>query len=242
MYDPTMASVLPQRRSVRFAKLEGVPELMEVTDSRRSLTDSRRSVGSTGSSSNTSGSLKAGERLGSSMTRHHHNKDPLFYYEVLNVLGAGSMGYVAKVKKRDNAVGGSARKEVVASLKKVKKREECFHIPVFGPFFQFCMNLRDNTDSSSSHHCAVIDSGDSTRSLTTVDSGDSGTTSRKSLSNTVYAMKSIHLSRIKDKTFVSELQNEIEILKKLDHPHIVRPVETFLHRGQIFVIMECCSG
>lgn len=57
-----------------------------------------------------------------------------------------------------------------------------------------------------------------------------------------YAMKSIHLSRVTDKAFVEELRNEVAVLKALDHPHIVRCIETFEHRHQIFIIMESCSG
>lgn len=57
-----------------------------------------------------------------------------------------------------------------------------------------------------------------------------------------YAMKSIHLSRVTDDTFVKELKNEIAILKKLDHPHIVRPLETYHYKHQIFIVMEHCSG
>ncbi len=57
-----------------------------------------------------------------------------------------------------------------------------------------------------------------------------------------YAMKSIHLSRVTDDTFVQELKNEIAILKKLDHPHIVRPLETYHFKNQIFIVMEHCSG
>jgi serine/threonine protein kinase len=40
-------------------------------------------------------------------------------------------------------------------------------------------------------------------------------------------MKSIHLSRVTDDSFATELKNEISILKALDHPHIVRAMETF---------------
>ena len=57
-----------------------------------------------------------------------------------------------------------------------------------------------------------------------------------------YAMKSIHLSRVEDDAFVQELKNEIAILKKLDHPNIVRPLETYYFKNQIFIVMEHCSG
>jgi len=57
-----------------------------------------------------------------------------------------------------------------------------------------------------------------------------------------YALKSIHLNRVTDKIFIDELRNEIEILKSLDHPHIVRPIESFIHRHQLFIVMELCDG
>ena len=57
------------------------------------------------------------------------------------------------------------------------------------------------------------------------------------LNENLYAMKSIHLSRVTDDSFVQELKNEIQILRRLDHPHIVRAIETFEHRNQIFIVM-----
>ena len=57
-----------------------------------------------------------------------------------------------------------------------------------------------------------------------------------------YAMKSIHISRCTDPTFVEELHNEIQILKTLDHPHIEKVIETFEYEAQIFVILELCYG
>jgi len=57
-----------------------------------------------------------------------------------------------------------------------------------------------------------------------------------------YAMKSIHLKMVDDDSFVEELKNEIAILKKLDHPHIVKPIETFQWKNQIFIVMQVCSG
>jgi len=65
---------------------------------------------------------------------------------------------------------------------------------------------------------------------------------RRSTPDYEYAMKSIHLNRVMDDTFVQELKNEIAILKKLDHPHIVRPIETYHYKYQIFIVMEHCSG
>jgi len=57
-----------------------------------------------------------------------------------------------------------------------------------------------------------------------------------------YALKSIHLSRVHDPTYVRELKNEIDLMKRLDHCHIVRPLETYQFSGQLYMLMELCSG
>lgn len=56
------------------------------------------------------------------------------------------------------------------------------------------------------------------------------------------ALKSIHLARVSDEAFVNELKNEIELLRSLDHPHIVRPIEVFEYRHQLYFTMEALSG
>jgi len=57
-----------------------------------------------------------------------------------------------------------------------------------------------------------------------------------------YALKSIHLSRVHDFTYIRELKNEINLMKKLDHCNIVRPLETYQFSGQLYMLMELCSG
>jgi calcium-dependent protein kinase len=55
-----------------------------------------------------------------------------------------------------------------------------------------------------------------------------------------YAIKAI------DKNFLSgmfakELQNEVDVLRQLDHPHIVRIYETYEDRSIIYLVMEYCA-
>jgi len=57
-----------------------------------------------------------------------------------------------------------------------------------------------------------------------------------------YALKSIHLSQVQDLTYVRELKNEIDLMKRLDHCNIVKPMETYQFSGQLFLLMELCSG
>jgi calcium-dependent protein kinase len=58
----------------------------------------------------------------------------------------------------------------------------------------------------------------------------------------VYALKSILLDRISP-TFIEELKNEIEILRCLDHPNIVKAHEVFIRKNkEIYLVLEYCSG
>ena len=57
--------------------------------------------------------------------------------------------------------------------------------------------------------------------------------------NTDYAMKTINLDRI-DRRQLGELRNEIQILKHLDHPNIVKLIETYDDKKHIRLIMEIC--
>lgn len=56
-----------------------------------------------------------------------------------------------------------------------------------------------------------------------------------------YALKTIMVSRISPE-FVDELKNEINLLKQMDHPNIVKAYEVFSRHWDISIIMELCSG
>ena len=131
------------------------------------------------------------------------------------------MGSVAKVKKRADAIGGSARKELVEQAEKEARLEACFSFPIVGGLFQFCMKgKRDDSLLSD----ASNDTGHSFSLRYAVPSSEtesaSSPSTAKQHAEVIYAMKSIHLSRVDDPSFVEELKNAINILKSLDHPHI----------------------
>lgn len=64
---------------------------------------------------------------------------------------------------------------------------------------------------------------------------------RKKDTNQIYALKTIQLNRI-NKEMRDELRNEIDILMGLDHPNIIRPLELFERKRQMYFVMEMCSG
>ncbi|CAM9900074.1 unnamed protein product [Choristocarpus tenellus] len=79
--------------------------------------------------------------------------------------------------------------------------------------------------------------------LNTIGHGSMGTVSRVQhlATGNQYAMKAIQLSRISAK-MVQEMRNEIGILKRLDHPNIIRAIETFESKRRVFLIMKLCTG
>jgi serine/threonine protein kinase len=135
------------------------------------------------------------------------------------------MGSVAKVRKRPEAIGGSAR-----SANVIQKDDDSDCINPFVWFQQWMAPLANRVLLSSSP--------DVPASLLLRSNSDAS--SRKK--EFYYALKSIHLANVTNTPFIEELKNEIEIMKKLDHPHIVRPIEVFQHCRQVFIVMELCSG
>lgn len=102
--------------------------------------------------------------------------DVLSKYEIISIIGEGSMGSVSKARVKEEAIGGSA----------YHADEGCFGC--FRP---------------KSKKPAVIDQKD-----------------RRKHDN-IYALKTIILSRVTP-DFIEELRNEINILRTMDHPNIVK--------------------
>lgn len=183
--------------------------------------------------------------LRGNLMRELVDRDPLFNYEVISVLGVGSMGSVAKVKKRGAAIGGSARRELQRHFSREKRLRECGSIPVFGSIFQHCIGWfmkKDEFSNSNGVDNSRHNSTNSTGSSILVPRGDTLEEDEECKYQLVYGMKSIHLSRVTDPAFVEELRNEVRILKTLDHPHIVRPVRFPLLCLRVDSVDHLCCG
>lgn len=189
--------------------------------------------------------------LRSNLTREQRDRDPMFFYEIVQTLGVGSMGSVARVHKRGNALGGSAREGIQEAVRRQKRNRECLNIPIIGGIFRLCIDGDLSHSRSSGSFSSLFQSKEDLLLMSNRSEGPFHMSESESVispgstgasQHNCYAMKSIHLNRVTDDSFVTELRNEIAILKQLDHPHIVRPIETFEHRNQIFIVMELCDG
>ena len=246
---------------------------------------SLKSIDSTGSSACTSTStisngttqIMSIPSLHHSLMRTQKKKDPYRYYEVIKIMGDGSMGSVAMVKKRKSAIGGSARKLYVTNEKQ-HRRNGIFKL--FPCLLTFCLPNKDGViQEEETKDGAFTTSIDPTLSMSndsgfsgitmdqsitaSSDSGsndddddDSGTTGARSGSShssmisfggnkkygVIYALKSIVMDRVSDPIFIKELQNEISILKTLDHPNICKAIETYEYQKKLYLVLELCSG
>jgi serine/threonine protein kinase len=188
--------------------------------------------------------------------RTQKKKDPFKYYEVLKVLGDGSMGSVCKVKKKKSAVGGSARKTFLER----QKRNSLLQML---PCLSIC--LPGDATEETKKGALVSANGYNVDYLTGSTRGNSSspsvgsrsskpqnpkTLTKKSSSmisymddyGVVYALKSIILDQVTNAIFVRELQNEIALLRTLDHPNICKAIETYDFKKQLYLVLELCSG
>ena len=174
--------------------------------------------------------------LHGSLMRTRTEQDPYRYYEVIKVLGEGSMGSVSKVHKRRNVLGGSARSEFV----KEAKRRSRWWCPNFENCFGFCPRakqeesknklletIEENAPSQDMGAPLLYSSVNSENIRTCSESSQVSSSSsiitygRKDVT---YALKSIHVDRVRDSVYRKELMNEIVILQTLDHPNIVKAI------------------
>jgi hypothetical protein len=197
----------------------------------------RRSRTATSSRSPTtpSGSERSGDSnqlpfLHGSLMRSRTEKDPHRYYEVIKVLGEGSMGSVSKVQKRKSVVGGSARSYYVEEEKR-RSRWWCPGVRI--PCFIFCPVLSVEKSKNSllqtiEEHCPASETLLPPPTTMVLSESSHGSSSSSIITygrkDVIYALKSIHIDRVKDAVYRKELMNEIAILQTLDHPNIVKAI------------------
>jgi len=156
-------------------------------------------------------------QLRENLMRQQTGRDPLFYYEIVTVLGVGSMGSVAKVRKREDVIGGSSRKHLQKRFQREKRLRQCFEIPFLGGFFQYCLtgktghHRRDSSSGSAFFDTSGHSADETTERALLLskgaivedyNDGHAAIEGEEKNKQPMYAMKSIHLSRVTDPSFV----------------------------------------
>lgn len=173
--------------------------------------------------------------LHGSLMRTQVKRDPLRFYEVVKIIGQGSIGSVSKVQKRSSALGGSARSDFVS----MERRHKC----CFGfglSFFPSKRDVFDETDMDKNTPKEKVTASTRQQKYKTKKSTSSMISyGHKEL---IFALKTIHMDKVSDPTLKLEMMNEIAILQNLDHPNIVKAIETFDYSNQMFLLLELCNG
>lgn len=190
------------------------------------LLDSVRSTGtsrSAGSDTSSQRRRRIDKLSRGTLMRAQSDRDPLAIYEIMEMLGEGSMGSVSRVRKRVEAVGGSARAAFVQKHHTPSAAAKCccfgwlrfLQLPSQGDV----MVVSDNgSEGSSTTATAAAKKTRSSRSVGSSSTTASSTTNRKMYrqsssivkfdthKDTFYALKSIHLDRCSTKEYVDELK------------------------------------
>jgi hypothetical protein len=103
----------------------------------------------------TSSSFYPSSVHGNLMRANPGHRDPMRYYQIIKVLGEGSMGSVAKVKRRDRAKGGSARSQFVEEERDFVGA--CFCAPFLAPFVN---KVRATFSSERNPFLILVESAD----------------------------------------------------------------------------------
>lgn len=246
------------------------------------------------------------KNLHGKLVRSHKRRDPYRLYDVIKVLGDGSMGSVTLVQRKRHYKGGSAR---VTFVRENDKENCCFGLFSWMPCPLPSSNndaFHSTSESTTISDCTSNDTGESQedarhggsggnrsdspmqqqqstireeeesqpagantsedgrrRDTSDIRSGSrrnnngqrrGGNAKGKQLHHSAssmityaarkdnkYALKSIHMDRVND-VFIKELMNEISILQALDHPNIVKAIETFEYHQQVYLVLELCNG
>lgn len=235
---------IPKMDSYDFGRLEPLKtEAKRILRQRKAGTSNGIIFSSSGSNPETNSDRSGGSLsiplpcLHESLMRTRTETDPYRYYEIVKVLGEGSMGNVTKVHKRKSMLGGSARSEFVKQEKQ-RSRLWCFDFKF--SCFQFCS--RSTEEETKDSLLETIEenapSQDMSTSLLPASSNNQNIrtgseSSQVSSSSSIitygrkdvpYALKSIHVDRVRDTVYRMELMNEIVILQTLDHPNIVKAI------------------
>ena len=156
-----------------------------------------------------------------------------------------SQGSVCRVKKKASAIGGSAR-DVFVQQRKDEKEKQMTRPTCLECGLSFLEGWRKALVGSPRCHSLLATEQRkgrnrkvlATRTSSLIDYENSNNSKRERY----YALKSLHLDRCSNATLQKELKNEVAILKELDHPHIVKALETFDFEARLYICLELCSG
>ncbi len=172
-------------------------------------------------------------------------------YEVVRELGRGGVGEVHLVKTRYSFCHSSSTTNDSFSLEMPCKGSKCsndsttFHnftnrevatssVPTGN--MNFSIDARD-----SDGYCSGPAACNTSNGSVLLNGEFAPLSSTRKEAGRQYAMKTVYLDRVPKQKY-RELEHEVLVLKKLDHPNIIRCREVFLYDEKICMILDLCQG
>lgn len=174
-------------------------------------------------------------------------------YDVIEMIGKGSMGAIYKVRIKPNKLGGSAFYPNVPVSTTTTSTTTVNHTTTMNNTkkLSFTSRFKGRLSKGIRHSKMMsLPATTSTSTTTTTTGTNNSSTTSSSCTNTVpppphydddvmnrhvYALKTIRLDSINDmvdddmiKTFLDEMINEMNILRSMDHPNIIKAHEIFM--------------
>lgn len=149
---------------------------------------------------------------------HRENTPVTDVYEVLEIVGQGSMGEVTICQKK-----------VGAAVKAEKRKEDLL------------ANLSEHDDDETLQIAAKITRNLSFSSIESLTKKDGSVKGNGAAKRRRYACKTVNTMWMKT-TDIKEYLNEIDILRDLDHPNIIQLFEVYSMKRKVWIITELCSG
>ena len=157
------------------------------------------------------------------------------YYVLERGIGEGSIGSISLVKRRKGTEGGSAytnhHRGTTTTTSDNDKEEGKKHIKG-GVFGRVWSQLQQLSKRHGNQKTSLL------KRKKHLGAKEYAVPSRHTER---YALKSIQL-RLVEKIYLEELRNEIDVLRDLDHPNIVKAYEVYESKSNIYIVMEYCSG
>ena len=163
------------------------------------------------------------------------------YYELEHGIGEGSIGSISLVKRRKGTEGGSAYTNhqrttpINAATSDTKEEKKIKKSGVFGRVWS---QLQQQLSKRHSHTGNQKRTTSLLKRKKHLGAKEYAVPSRHTEK---YALKNIQL-RLVEKRYLDELRNEIDVLRDLDHPNIVKAYEVYESKTNIYIVMEYCSG
>lgn len=164
----------------------------------------------------------------------HREMEVTQVYNLLGIIGNGSMGEVTVVEKKEGSLRAVNQRATEQGMESPDRRYRKYSGGSCTSLENIATAAGATTTGSDAHPATTHANGATQSVAAAVDSGSTKP-------NRKYACKTVHTMQMKDNE-IKEFINEIDILRNLDHPNIIQLFEVFKAERRVWIITELATG